>query len=411
MTRREAIGLVAGAATAQTGFRDRYFTRYPFDQWVADGARSEIHWAAKVDGARLSAHQRLVARVVIDVDAKEIEKRRGRGEIVAFIQIEDASGRRWRAHNAFRLADIPDDAKARGITHLQDVFVLPGDYVFTLAACDSQTREYSLVRRNLHVPPLHGDPLPSAWTDLPPVEFVERFGAPDFWFQPYVRGKVRLPVVTRRPVHIDVVMNMTPSERPGVLVRGFRSNMSVLVPALKLLSSIDVSQGSLDVSLLDLARQKTWEQKSARGLDWNRMRAPFIDSNPGVIDAQSLAANERMTQFFWDRMIERAVAPSGGDPRVVIVLSAPAYLGHQTRVEPSSVPHDPNRRVFYLRYRPTPPPRRISDDAAPVHMASSLPEDDLERTLKALDARMYSAVTPEEFRHALANVMAEVARL
>ncbi len=240
---------------------------------------------------------------------------------------------------------------------------------------------------------------------------MERFGAPDFWFQPYVRGKVRLPVATRRPVHIDVVMNMTPSERFGGPVRGFRSNMSVLVPALKLLSGIDVSQGSVDIALLDLARQKTWEQRSARGLDWNRMRAPFADSNPGVIDAESLAANARMTQFFRDQVVERAVTPSGGDPRVVIVLSAPTYLGHQTRVEPASVPHDPNRRVFYVRYRPTPPPRRISEEAAPVRVAASLPEDDIEHALRGLDARMYSAITPEEFRRALANVIAEVARL
>jgi hypothetical protein len=141
------------------------------------------------------------------------------------------------------------------------------------------------------------------------------------------------------------------------------------------------------------------------------MRAPFAEVNPGVIDAQSLAANARMTQFFWDRILERVVTPTGDDPRVLIVLSAPAYLGHQFRVEPASVPKDPNRRVFYLRYRTTPPMRRVMEGELPRPVVTSLPEDDLERTLKGLDARMFSAVTPEEFRHALANVMAEVARL
>jgi len=411
MTRREAIGLVASAAAAQTGLRDRYFNHYPFDQWATENARAQIRWTARVEGAGLSPHQRLTARIAIDVDAREIEKRRGRGEIAAFVQIEDGGGRRWRSHNSFRLTEIPDEAKALGVSYVQDVFLLPGDYNFTLAVADSQTREHSLVRRKLHVPPLHADPLPSAWIDLPPVEFVERFGAPDVWFQPYVRGKIGLPLTTRRPVHVDVVMNMTPSQRFGGSVRSFRSNMSVLIPALKLLSSLDVSQGSLDVALLDLARQKTWEQKSARGLDWNRMRVPFADNNPGVIDAQSLAANDRMTQFFWDRVVERAVMQAGDDPRVVIVLSAPAYLGHQIRVEPASVPKDPNRRVFYLRYRPMPPMRHVMEGELPRPVAVSLPEDALEHTLKALDARMYSAITPEEFRHALAHVMAEVSRL
>ncbi|HKD08498.1 MAG TPA: hypothetical protein VKB79_21535 [Bryobacteraceae bacterium] len=411
MTRREAIGLVASAAAAQTGFRDRYFSRYPVDEWAAQSERAQIRWTARVEGVHLSPHQRLTARVEIAVDAREIEKRRGRGEIASLIQIEDAGNERWRVHNSLRLTGIPEEEKARGFSHAQDVFVLPGDYTLTLAVADSHTREHSIVRRKLHVPPLHSDPLPSAWNDLPPVEFVERFGAPDVWFQPYVRGRICLPVATRRPVHIDVVMNMTPSERLGASVHGFRSNMSVLVPALKLLSGLDLSQGSLDVAVLDLARQKTWEQKSARGLDWNKMRLPFAEANPGVIDVQSLAENGRMTQFFWDRILERVVTPSADDPRVVIVLSAPAYLGHQFRVEPASVPKDPNRRVFYLRYRPTPPVRRLMEGELPRPVASSLPEDDLEHTLKALDARMYSAVSPEEFRHALANVMAEVARL
>ena len=416
MTRREAIALVGSAAAAQTGMRDRYFNRYPFDQWAAESERAQIRWTARVEGARLSPHQRLTARIEIAVDAREIEKRRGRGEIASFIQVEDGDSQRWRAHNSFRLTDIPKEAKA-GFTHAQEIFVLPGDYTLTLAVADSHTREHSVVRRKLHVPPLHGDPLPNAWNDLPPVEFVERFGAPDVWFQPYVRGRICLPVATRRPVHVDVVMNMTPSERLGVSVHGFRSNMSVLVPALKLLSSLDIAQGSLDVALLDLARQKAWEQKSARGLDWNKMRRPLAEANPGVIDAQSLAENGRMTQFFWDRILERAVTPSGGSansseaPRVVIVLSAPAFLGHQLRVEPASVPRDPNRRVFYLRYRPTPPMRRVMEGELPKPLVTSLPEDDLERTLKGLDARMYSAVTAEEFRHALANVTAEVARL
>ncbi len=414
MKRTYLLALTAVIASAQSGMRDRYFIRYPFDQWLADGERTQIRWNARVQTPHLTAHQRLSARIDIEVEAKEIQKRRGRGEIITFVQIEDTNGHRWRAHNTYSLLAIPGDAKVHDILSSQEVFILPGDYIFTLATCDSSTREYSLVRRTLHVSPLRGDPLPAAWGGLQPVEFVQHFETPDVWFQPYIRGRVRLPLETRRSVHLDLVMNMTPSERVSGSVRSFRRNMSVLVPALKLLSNLELSKGTLDVALLDLTRRKTWEQKNVRGLDWNRMRAPFADTNPGVIDAQSLAVKAQMTQFFWDQMLDRLKPDTGSDAlRVMIVLSAPAFLEHQFKVEPASFPKDPNRKVFYLRYRATPPPRVAFDpfNQGPMPSAMSLPSDDLEHTLKSLDARVYSAVTAEEFRRAVSNVMAEVAKM
>ena len=414
MKRAGLLLAIAVLANAQSGTRDRYFSRYPFDQWAAAGDHSQIRWAVHVGNPHLTAHQRLSSRIGIEVEQKEIQKRRGRGEIVTFVQIEDPAGRRWRMHNTYSLASIPADAKARGVLYSQEVFILPGDYVVSLAVCDSITREYSFAHRTLHVAPLRGDPLPAAWRDLQPVELVHDFDTPDVWFQPYVRGKVRLPLETRRPVHLSLMMNMTPSDRASGSVRSFRRNMSVLVPALKLLSNLELSEGTLDVALLDLTRRKTWEQKNVRGLDWNRMRAPFADANPGVIDAQSLAAKAQMTQFFWDQMLDRLRPDTGSDAlKVMIVLSAPAFLEHQFKVEPARFPKDPNRRVFYLRYRPLPPPRMTFDPfgQGPVPVAAGLPADDIEHTLKSLDAKIYSSITPEEFRRALSNVISEIAKM
>jgi hypothetical protein len=40
-----------------------------------------------------------------------------------------------------------------------------------------------------------------------------------------------------------------------------------------------------------------------------------------------------------------------------------------------------------------------------------LPGDDLEHTLRSLDTKVYSSIGPEEFRKALASMMAEVQRM
>jgi hypothetical protein len=134
---------------------------------------------------------------------------------------------------------------------------------------------------------------------------------------------------------------------------------------------------------------------------------------------QSLAAKAQMVGFFRDQVLGRARAgDKAGDKRnelrVVIVLSAPAFLDRQYRLEPANLERDPNRRIYYLRYRPLPPrpdPGQDAPELWPMMPAGSIPFDDLEHALKQLDARIFSASTPEEFRKALAAMLIDIQRM
>jgi hypothetical protein len=394
--------------------RDRYFTRYPFEKWQAEGAASEIRWAPKALPARLSPHQRLLSRIEFLLDGKEVIKRRGRGELVILMELTDAAGRHWRNHQVFDLTRVPEGAKARQILAVQDAFLLPGDYKLSVAVCDTHTLDHSYVQRTLHIAPLRTDPFPAAWQDLPAVEYIREFQPPDNWFQPYLRGRVNMAVETQRPVHVDVVMNMTPSERAAGSIQIFRRNMSVLVPALKVLSGIELSDGSLDVTLLDLTRRRVWEQPNARQLDWSKMREPFADTNPGIIDVQSLASKAEMMQFFRDQIAGKLKASAEKEEsRAVIVLSAPVFLEHQFKTETGRLARDPNRRLFYLRNRPLVPQRgpHGAFDGIAQPLAPSMPSDDIERVIKAMDGRLFSVIGPEEFRKALAAILGEISRM
>ncbi|MES1261599.1 MAG: hypothetical protein ABUS49_07685 [Acidobacteriota bacterium] len=389
--------------------RDRYFVRYPFEKWKAEGASAQIRWSSKVFAPRLSVHQRLVTRIDMQLDVKETVKRRSRGEMVAFIEITDSEGRLWRSHDTFDLSRIPAEAKAQPILYSQSVFLRPGEYRLALAVCDSETLEHSFVTRAVHIAPLHNDPLRDAWRDLPAVEFTRNFDVPDSWFQPSVRGRLYLPLATARPVHIDLVMNMSASDRVAGSVRVFRRNMSVLVPVLKLLSGIAVRDGTLDVTVLDLARQTGWEQTGAHGLDWGKMREPLADTNPGVIDAQSLGGKAAMLQFFRDRVVGKVTAVHEREPlRIVIVLSAPLFLENQFKAG-GALPRDPNRRIFYVRCRSL---RVLPDGATGGQvLAPAIASDDLEHVVKSLDGRILDVITPEQFRRALAGILLEVSRM
>jgi len=404
--------LIALAALAQTGTRDRYFLRYPFDKWEEEAAQAQVKWTVRVFQAHLSPHQRLIARVEIEVDGREVEKRRGRGELVFFLEVTDAAGHKWRTHQAWDLRRVPKESRGRTVTFGQDAFVLPGDYRIALAVCDTQTLEHSFLRRAMHVAPLRGDPLPEAWGGMPAVEFPRLYGFPELWFQPGAIGRLRLPLATRQPVHIELLMNLTPSERASGSVQTFRRNMSILLPAMKVLCGIDPAGGSVDLTLLDMTRRVTWEQ-NARGLDWARIREPFASSNPGVIDVQSLAAKAAMKQFFRDQILDRA-KPRATEPlTAIIVLSAPVFLGHQDQLERDNIPKDPNRRVFYLCYRPLQvrPVFVPGSDGLQRPVVTAIPTDDLEHALKGLDPRVLSASTPEQFRKAIATVLTEISRM
>jgi len=404
------ISFESPAALGQTGMRDRYFTRYPFEQWKTEGAVSQLKWSPKVLPARLSTQQRLVARVEAQIDSKELAKRRGRGELVILMELADSAGRRFRTHETFDLSQIPANAAARPIQFGQNILVTPGQYELTLAVCDSKNLEHSLVTKTIHVAPLHNDPLNGAWRDLPPVEFMRNYEPPDSWFQPYLRGKLWLPVTTSRPVHIDLMVNLTGSDRTAGSLRSFRRNMSVLVPSLKLVSGMTVQEGTLDITLLDLSKQEFREQRNAHGVNWAGMREPFASANPATVDVHSLAARAAMRRFFRDQLLEKLKADREKEPlRVIIVLGAPVFLEKQEKLEPAPLQKDPGRKLFYIRYRPILTPRNggpMGDGIVPA-----IASDDLEGIIHSLDGRTFPVQTPEDFRKALATIIGEISRM
>lgn len=337
--------------------RDPYFTRYPFERWLHEPETAGIKWNPHITRARLTVHQRLATRIEILLDAREVAKRRGRGELVTLVQIEDAAGHQWRIHNASDLARIPPDAKPYPLQYAQEVFLTPGDYKFTLATCDSDSPDHSFTVRHLHVPEVRNDPIPQIGRGLPAVEFPLSLEAPDVWYQPTVRGRLRIPLATAHPMHLEILVNMTPSDRGSGPLRAFRRNMALLIPSLKVLAGLEVPAENLSVELLDLTRQKIYLANGPRGLDWAKLRPPLADNQPGVIDAQSLAVKSQMLQFLRDRVVAKAAGPiQPDDLHVILVLSAPAFFNSQLRLDPAILERDPHRRIFYLRYRPIPRP-------------------------------------------------------
>jgi hypothetical protein len=398
------LGLTAAAHAqrAQTAQPDPFFSQVPFDQWRANAKQSLTHWSADLVPPELSAFQRIATGVKIQVDGPELPKHHA----LILAEFEDADGAVWQTHAVL----------GRGPEFLQNAFVLPGDYSVSVAIYDPVTRKHGFTQKKLHVAPLKTEPLPGAWEGLPRVEFfsAERDSVgwqDDAWYLPSITNRLRLPLETRHRVHINVLVNTTPSESVSDSLGELRRNMSAVIPAMKTLSQIDLTNGSMDFALLDLTRQR-----SINAATWDETRAFFAGTNPGVIDVHALDSRWKMRSFFADQLTGETAHELA---HVVIILSGPAFFPDWEPGTKIDLPSDPLHRVFYIRCRliphsvlePRPRPRPGVRPRLPRPGFFRLPLDDLEKPLESSGAMLFDVITPEQFRRVLAAVIGQISRM
>ena len=418
--------LVVGASHGftQRGSLDPAFTKVPFDQWLQGGDEGQIRWTAHVVHAQLSIHQRLMARVVVQMDGAELAKRRGKGQLVIFVRLNDGEDRPYEDHGVIDLEKLEDGIRNQNVTYVASAFVLPGDYRVAIALFDTATREHSVKQEKLHVPALKNDPLPEAWRDLPPVELIPHADPPDSWYLPTVAGRLNLPAGTRRPVRIAVMVNVTPSEHLTHSQQVPERNLGALLPALKVISQMAPRNGSLSVAVLDLARRRvTFHQEDMTNLDWQALKDSLKEADAGTIDVKSLEDRHRKAEFFEAEISRRiasaAKAPGAESPAcVLMVLSNPVEFEWGEKLEPIRIAPELACRVFYFRYHPpmvapaVPVPalargRRQRPGLPPPGIRESQ-IDQLEPTLKPLAPQVFDIETPEQFRKALATTLAGI---
>jgi hypothetical protein len=419
------------AARAQGETTDSAFSVVPFDRWVADGEQTHYRWSVHVGGAELTSHQRLVTRVEISVDGNELVNRRGHGELVIMIQFQDSSEHVYGTHGVLDLQDVRDEVGKSNIQYMQDALVLPGDYRVSVVIFDAKTKEHSALQKTLHVNPLHNDPLPGAWKDLPTVELLHGADPPDSWYLPYLTGRLQLPLTTRRPVQIEILMNAASSASRG-LSAGTVNNRSManMVPALKVFSQLNATGAGMNITLLDLPKRNIlFRQDAVRELDWMRLREALAQADPNKIDVHSLEHSEQNAQYFVEQVRLRLALDAKGEHsaeaplRVLIVLAGPLTFSLGENKRPIEVDGKPDGKVYYLRYHL--PPDRVP--AASLFDSRSragrrgpgsvqqqpAPEafDSLEPLLKPLQPRLFEVYTPDQFRKALSVMLDEIARL
>jgi hypothetical protein len=405
-------------AFVQEGLPDPVFRKVPFDEWSKGGEDARIRFTLRTMPARLSAFQRMVVMVGVEVDGSEFAKRPKSGQIVVFLEIRDRDGRVYQTHRALTFDDTQKTSNLAAVHFDQSMFMTPGEYHVAVAVFDALSKEHSLKRMKLHVPEIAHDPLPRVWKDTPTLEFVPISDPPERWFLPEITSRLYLPVRNEKAVRIEVVVNESPTEiamrRTG---RVSTRNMGNLIPALKVISQMTVENGSVNVQLLDLERRKvSFSQENVKTLDWEKLKAALIENDPNTIDVHALENHEQNAQFFVAEIRKRLEVETEAK-RVLIVLSGPMAFSKGQDLTPIEATPEPGSRVFYIRYNPPRQPvmpgmvgrggRGIAPPM-PIPPRGASTEDSLARTLKPLAPRVFDVTMPSEFRSALAAIIGEI---
>lgn len=370
-----------------------------------------------------------MVNIEVQVDGSERVKHQGQGKILLLVQFRDSAGKIYQQHNSLPLDNVDAATGHTESIYRQDVFVVPGEYQVSVGLLITDTKEHAIMRKELQVDALRHDPLPDAWRDLPAVEFLPEDDPPDAWYLPSLNGRLKLAIDAKRPVHVDLLVNQSSTEQmPQTrLLRHGGMDLGPVIAAVKVLSAIRVSSGSVDLSMLDLERKRvSFQQTLTAELDWQKLKGSFDSANPNKIDLGSLQRRDENAQFFLAQIQKRMAAAEGAEPlHALIVLSRPMAFD-KANLTPIQAAPDRNIRIYYVRYRPVQPrdTNRPSDDEFPqrrgrgtrtgrfdIPNPGGYPSDELFGLLKPIDPRLFEVNTPIEFRKALAAILNDIIRV
>jgi hypothetical protein len=387
------------------------FMAAPFDQWQTEGPRLQVPWKVRLLPVRLSMHQRLEAAIEVQIPEAELAKRRGDGPLVLLVQLTDPAGRRYRHSGLFDLENIAGKATKKDIPFYWIAFVLPGEYEVAVALYDKVSGEHNFHRSRLQVDPLPGDPLPNAWRGLPSVEFWTPLSDRlDSLYRTEVEGGLSLPLRTRRPLHLEVLADLTPSEMFQGDGGAYERYLSGVVPMLKTFSQISVSYGSLTLAALNLEQRRvTAEEPNLSKLEWGPLKKTLVpEKGPGVVTVSRLMQPNHNPAYLRDELVRRidaapdAPSPAGDPLLVFVVIGGPMDSYSFPDLPPVALSRETPCVIFYVQY---------DYQGAVESRKSAGAAKNIEKMLHPLRVQTLTVRSAESVREALGKILERVGQM
>ncbi|HWZ42890.1 MAG TPA: hypothetical protein VNW97_05410 [Candidatus Saccharimonadales bacterium] len=386
------------------------FDHLPFEQWVREGPREQVPWETRATYLGLSGHQRLMADIEVRVGISALLQRPRQGQMLLLLKVTDSAGNEFRNFESLELDEVntsEKEAKHESIHFSWKAFFLPGEYRITTALYHSATGEHNVSEKKLRVPAFNKDRLPDVWRNLPAVEFWSPIKKDDLdlIFRPDIEGRLYLPLVTRRPLQVEVLADFAVSDIFHGSHYAYNRYLAAALPTLKTLSQIEVRSGTLDIAVLDLARQRVaFQQQEIKELDWANLKKALAENEASVVSISALRAKHPGPVLFREELMRRISTPgsntsqAGPTPlRVFILMSSPLGLYSFDGLKSARLPEECSCVIYYLEYDSS---RRPGFFSAIGHV---------KRMLLPQHVHAFSAYSSQGVHHALATILREVA--
>jgi hypothetical protein len=369
----------------------------PISDWLNVGERAEIPWDLRVSDPYLRIDQRLEIAYMVRISARHLNRAGKTHELFFVTRISSPDGEWLEQPNIARQQleqELPKGAQADFIMR---VSVQPGDYLLWLVLYDRQTGKHNVAKRRLRVPELRGDPLPDLYRRLPLVEFPE-IDDSDQKAPGFLRGRLYLPVHNKHPLQVDLVSTLNPPEQWTGRTRVLRAQNDLTVGALAALSQMDVADGMVSITGLDLVRREVlFEQPDVHGVDWPLLTEALKKAQSPELSAKALQGSKNNGAFFREFLSHRIKGEDSIESpvRIIIVVTSSQLFERGSDLTPLQIEGDCHCRVYHLRFR--------------LNMNDVF--DEIEKIIKPLHPRTFNLFTARDLRKAIAEIVNDLGKL
>ena len=369
----------------------------PISDWLNAGEHTGIPWDFTVRDAYLRIDQRLEVSYGGGIEAKDLNKTGPQHELFLISRVSSPDGE-WLSEPAVMQQNIEDQlARHVQVQFAMRVVVQPGDYLLWVVLYDRKTGKYNVAKRHFKVSELRGDPLPDLYLRMPLVEFPETNERKEHGAG-FVNGQLYLPVHNKRALQVQLISMLSPPEQWTGRSRIVRAHNDDTVGALAALSQMELTDGSISITGLDLVRRQVlFDQRDFKRVKWNSLMEAMKKAQSPNISTSALEGSKNNAAFFREFLDQRLTSESAeGDPlRVIILVTSSRLFESGSDLRPLQVEGDCHCRIYYLRFR-----LNVNDVF-----------DQLEKLIKPLHPHVFNLLTARDLRKALAEIVDDLGKL
>jgi hypothetical protein len=166
---------------------------------------------------------------------------------------------------------------------------------------------------------------------------------------------------------------------------------------LAALSQIELANGSLSITGLDLVRREVvFDQRNFRRIDWSGLMRAFREATTPEISAAALEGRMTNGAFFRDFLNQRVVSEDTDSPfRVFIIVSGSLLFERGSDLEPLQYNGECECVIYHIRFR----------------LNRNDVFDELQKLIRPFKPRTFDVRFPADLRRAIAEILEDISEI